>query len=306
MNPFTVMVPCSTSNLGPGFDSLGIALSGPDLMVRVLPGGDRLRIAKLSGEGSDRLPLDSTNRVVQAAHRTAVESGRDPASLAAELSVHSSIPLKRGLGSSAAAAVAGALIAQHLLGEVGEDAVLRAAVEMEGHPDNVVPSLRGGAQVSMTAADGRILSCAVPLKRSLKAALYIPDQQLATSAARAVLPREVSFEDAIFNLSHAAMVVAALGQGEIGLLGEAMEDRLHQPARAGLLPWLPGLLAAAREAGACGAALSGAGTTVCALCTSDNARAVANAMMAYATAQGVVGRGEVVDAGVPGARVAFQ
>jgi homoserine kinase len=306
MIPFTVMVPCSTSNLGPGFDSLGIALSGPDLMVRVFPGGDRLRIAKLSGEGADGLPLDSTNRVIQAAHRTAAESGKDPGSLAAELSIHSSIPLKRGLGSSAAAAVAGSLIAYQLLeGQIGRDTVLRTAVEMEGHPDNVVPSLRGGAQVSMVAADGRVVCCAIPIKRSLKAALYIPDQQLATSAARAVLPHEVPFEDAVFNLSRAALIVAALAQGEVELLADAMEDRLHQPARAGLLPWLPGLLAAARDGGALGAALSGAGTTVCALCTSDEVRSVANAMMAYATAQGVVGRSEVVDVGVPGARVAF-
>jgi homoserine kinase len=306
MNAFTVMVPCSTSNLGPGFDSLGLALSGPDLMVRVVPGGDRLRIGKLSGEGKDRLPLDSTNRVIQAAHRTAVESGRDPGSLAAELFIHSSIPLKRGLGSSAAAALAGSLVAYQLLdGEIGYEAVLRSAVEMEGHPDNVVPSLRGGAQVSLRDADGRVLSCAIPIKRSLKAALYIPDQELATSAARAVLPREVPLEDAVFNLSRAAMIVAALAQGQLELLSEAMEDRLHQPARAGLLPWLPGLLRAAKDAGACGAALSGAGTTVCALCTSDSARAVATAMMTYAAAQGVIGRAEVVDVGVPGASIAF-
>jgi homoserine kinase len=306
MNAFTVMVPCSTSNLGPGFDSLGLALSGPDLMVRVVPGGDRLRIGKLSGEGKDRLPLDSTNRVIQAAHRTAVESGRDPGSLAGELFIHSSIPLKRGLGSSAAAALAGSLVAYQLLdGEIGYEAVLRTAVEMEGHPDNVVPSLRGGAQVSLRDADGRVLSCAIPIKRSLRAALYIPDQELATSAARAVLPRQVPLEDAVFNLSRAAMIVAALAQGQLELLSEAMEDRLHQPARSGLLPWLPGILRAAKDAGACGAALSGAGTTVCALCTSDSARAVASAMMAYAGAQGVVGRAEVVDVGVPGASIAF-
>src|SRR5206468_64647 len=107
---------------------------------------------------------------------------------------------------------------------------------------------------------------------------YIPDQELATSAARAVLPKEVPMDDAIFNLSRAAMLVAALAQGRYDLLGEAMEDRLHQPARAGLLPWLPELLAAARKAGAYGASLSGAGTTVCALCSGEKAREVADAM----------------------------
>jgi len=132
MKPFTVLVPCSTSNLGAGFDAVGIALSGPDLMVRVTPGGEGLRIARLSGEGADRLPPDSTNRVIDAAYRAAAAAGRSHQALAAELSIHSSIPLKRGLGSSAAAALAGGLLADALLdGAVGQEVLLRTAVEME-------------------------------------------------------------------------------------------------------------------------------------------------------------------------------
>jgi len=306
MKPFTVMVPCSTSNLGSGFDSIGIALSGPDVMVRVTPGGERLRITKLSGEGSDRLPLDATNRVIQAAHHAAVEAGRDPGALAAELQVHSSIPLKRGLGSSAAAALAGALLADQLLeGAIGEQGVLRTVVGMEGHPDNVVASLRGGAQVAVRPGDGRVIACPIPIKAPLRAALYIPDQELATSAARAVLPQQVPMEDAVYNLGRAALLVAALAQGRLELLAEAMDDRLHQPARMGLLPWLPRLLEAARKSGALGAALSGAGTTVCALCTAETAREVARSMMDAAAQHGVAGRSEVVEVGVPGARVVF-
>jgi homoserine kinase len=301
---FTVMVPCSTSNIGAGFDAIGIALSGPDMMVRVKPGGELLRITRLSGEGEERLPPDATNRVIQAAHQAAASAGRDAASLAAELEIHSSIPLKRGLGSSAAAALAGALIADRLLGgAVGEQGVLRTAVEMEGHPDNVVPSLRGGAHVAVRNAEGRVVSCPIQIKGMLRAALYIPDEELATSAARAVLPREVSLEDAVHNLGRAALLVAALSQGRFELLAEAMDDRLHQTARAGLLPWLPGLFAAARKAGALGAALSGAGTTVFALCTPESAKEVAKAMLDAAAAHRVAGRAEVVEVGVPGARV---
>jgi homoserine kinase len=304
MKMFTVMVPCSTSNLGAGFDAIGIALSGPDLMVRVTPGGEGLRISKLSGEGADRLPPDSTNRVIEAAFRAAASAGRDPRSLAAELSIHSSIPLKRGLGSSAAAAVAGALLADALLeGAIGSDLVLATAVAMEGHPDNVVPALRGGAQVSVRDGKGAILSCPIRIRAPLRAALYIPDQELATSAARAVLPAQVSLADAVHNLGRAALLVAALAEGKLELLAEAMDDRLHQPARAGLLPWLPSLLAAARWGGAFGAALSGAGTTICALCPADSAREVARAMSDAATSLGVAGRSEVVDVAVPGARV---
>lgn len=304
MNPFTVVVPCSTSNLGAGFDAIGMALSGPDLVVKVVPGGEGLRIVKLSGDGVDRLPLDSTNRVIQAAHRAAASAGHEPDELSAELSIHSAIPLSRGLGSSAAAAVAGALLADALLeGAVGEERILSTSVAMEGHADNVVPSLRGGAQVAVRLADGRVLSCPIPLLRPLHAALYIPDEELATSAARAVLPKNVPLGDAVHNLGRAALFVAALAQGRVELLAEAMDDRLHQPARATLLPWLPPLLAAARKSGALGAALSGAGTTVCALCTSETAREVAKAMSDAARALGVAGRSEVVNVGVVGARV---
>jgi homoserine kinase len=304
MKPFTVMVPCSTSNLGPGFDAFGIALGGPDLIVRVTPGEGRLRLTRFSGEGQDRVPLDATNRVIQAAQQAAVQAGHDPAAMNADLEVHSSIPLKRGLGSSAAAALAGALVADRLLdGAVGETGALRTAVELEGHPDNVIASLRGGAQIAIRDAEGNVVSCSIPIKRPIKAALYIPDQELATSAARAVLPSSVPLEDAVYNLGRAALLVAALVQGEYGMLAEAMQDKLHQPARSGLLPWLPQLLAAARSAGALGAALSGAGTTVCALCTPDKAREVATAMMDAAAALRVAGRSEVVDAGVPGAHV---
>jgi homoserine kinase len=304
LSSFTVVVPCSTSNLGAGFDAVGIALGGPDLLVRARPGGSELRIARLSGEGEERLPRDSTNRLVQAAFAAARAAGRTPAELRAEIEVHSSIPLARGLGSSAAAAVAGALLADRLLdGAVGEERALCVAVEMEGHPDNVLPSLRGGAQVAIRLADGTVRSCPMRLGAAVRAALFIPEEELATSAARAVLPKTVPLGDAVFNLSRAALFVAALTSGRLDLLGDAMDDRLHQPARSTLLPWLPSLLQAARSAGAAGAALSGAGTTVCALCTPDAAHDVARALQQAASACDVAGRSEVVEVGVPGARV---
>ena len=301
---FMVVVPCSTSNLGAGFDALGIALGGPDLIVRVTPGGSGLRIARLSGAGADSLPRDQTNRIIQAAHAAALLGGREPQSLAADLEVHSAIPLRRGLGSSAAAALAGALLANALCeGALGEACVLSAAVALEGHPDNVVPSLRGGAQVAILDAQGAVQSCEVRLAEPLKAALFIPDAELSTHDARAVLPKAVPFADAVHNLGRAALFVAALAQGRTDLLAEAMDDRLHQPARAALIPWLPQLLAEARAAGAFGAALSGAGTTVIALCSSESVREVAGRMSERALKLGLTGRSEVVEVGVPGARV---
>jgi homoserine kinase len=304
MRSFTIAVPCSTSNLGSGFDAVGIALGGPHLLLRARPGGTGLRIGRISGEGADRLPRDATNRLVQAAHLAAEKAGRNSADLSAELEIHSSIPLQRGLGSSAAAALAGALLADRLLdGAVSEPRVLEVAVGLEGHPDNVVPSLRGGAQVAILDASGHVLSCSIAIGAPLQAAVFIPEAELETKAARAVLPRTVSLDDAVHNLGRAALLVAALQSGRIELLAEAMDDRLHQPARSKLLPWLPSLIAAARAAGAAGAALSGAGTTVLALCTAGRAHDVASAMREAARALGVAGRAEVMEVAVPGAKV---
>jgi homoserine kinase len=302
--PFTLVVPCSTSNLGAGFDALGIALGGPDLLVRFTPGGEGLRIARLSGEGATTLPKDATNRIIVAARAHAALRGLDPEGLAGSLEVHTAIPLKRGLGSSAAAAVAGAMLAERLHGEtVDLRRVIATAVKLEGHPDNVLPSVRGGVQVAVTTAAGEVLSCPVKVALPLRAALFIPDVELSTEAARAVLPRTVSLGDAVFNLGRSALFVAALTEGRYELLAEAMEDKLHQSARGTLLPWLAGALSAARAAGAYGASLSGAGSTAVALCAPESVREVAAAMRDFALAQGVTGRAETVDVGVPGAGV---
>ena len=270
MSGFEVVVPCSTSNLGAGFDAIGIALGGPRVRARVERTDEPLRIVALSGEGRDELPRDATNRVLVAAREAAIFAGRDPADLFGDVTVETTIPLSRGLGSSASAALAGALIADELLGGVlGQAGVLAVAVALEGHPDNVVPALLGGAQVAIRDAFGAVQSCPIRLAAKLWAALF----------------------------------VAALGQGRPELLGEAMADKLHQPARTKLMPWLPALIAAARAAGADGAALSGAGTTVCALCAPDKAAEVAAGMKAAAEKLGVAGRALAVEAAVAGARV---
>ena len=297
-----IAVPCSTSNLGAGFDAIGIALGGLELKLRATPGGADLRIATLSGEGAAELPRDASNRILVAARAAAVRAGRDPAELRAQLDVQNSIPLQRGLGSSAAAALAGALLADALLGGVlGEAAVLDTAVALEGHPDNVLPALRGGAQVAVRDAKGGVLSCPLRIATPLRCALFIPDAPLATKAAREALPREVPLADAVFNLGRAALFAAALAAGRYELLGEAMDDRLHQPPRTRLMPWLPELIAAAREAGALGAALSGAGTTVFALCAQGRAQRVSEALAARAQRLSLPGRALDVDVAVAGA-----
>ena len=304
MNPFEILVPCSTSNLGAGFDAIGIALGGPTVRASWTASDAPLRIVELRGEGKDALPKDATNRLLVAAAKAATFAGRDPADLEGDLIVETTIPLSRGLGSSASAAVAGAMVADELLGgPLGPAGVLAVAVGMEGHPDNVVPTLFGGAQVAIRDAFGAVKTCPIRTIGRLYAALFIPDQPLATSEARAVLPREVSMADAVHNLGRAALFVAALGQGRLDLVADAMADKLHQPARTKLMPWLPALISAAKAAGAHGSALSGAGTTVFALCSQPQAAGVAAAMEKAAAGLGVAGRSMAVEAAVSGARV---
>jgi homoserine kinase len=283
------VVPCSSGNLGSGFDALGVALDARAITLRVEPYDGPLMISDITGEGATELPRDATNRIVVAASLAAISVGKGLADLRARVAIDSTIPLARGMGSSASAAVAGAMLADALLGgAIGRPGALDVAAELEGHCDNVAPALYGGFQVSLKSG-GRCFASAVPVHGQLGAALYIPEQPLTTKEARSVLSAQVSMEDAVFNLARSAMTVAALGRGDFGLLRESLADRLHQPARTKLMPWLPQLIQAAVDGGAYGAALSGAGTTVCALCAPERAGAVAGEMRERARSLGLPG-----------------
>ena len=284
-----VVVPCSSGNLGSGFDALGVALDARAITITAQPHDGPLTISGLTGEGAAELPRDASNRIVVAASLAAQSVGKSLADLRAQVAIDSTIPLARGMGSSASAAVAGAMLADALLGgAIGRAGALEVAAELEGHCDNVAPALYGGFQVSLKN-DGRCFASAVPVHGELGAALFIPEQPLTTQEARSVLAKHVSMEDAVFNLARAAMTVAALGRGEFALLRESLADRLHQPARTRLMPWLPKLIEAALDGGAYGAALSGAGTTVCALCAPTRAGAVAGEMRERARSLGLQG-----------------
>ncbi len=284
-----VVVPCSSGNLGSGFDALGVALDARAITITANTYDGPLTISELTGEGAAELPRDSTNRILVAADLAARKVGKSLADLRAQVAIDSTIPLARGMGSSASAAVAGAMLADALLdGAIGRPGALDAAAELEGHCDNVAPALYGGFQVSLKTG-GRCFASAVPVQGELGAALFIPDQPLTTKEARSVLAKQVSMEDAVFNLARSAMTVAALGRGDFALLRESLADRLHQPARTKLMPWLPKLIEAALDGGAYGAALSGAGTTVCALCAPSRASAVAGEMRERARSLGLSG-----------------
>lgn len=259
---FTVRTPASSANLGPGFDCLGLSL--PLLTtLRVTP-QDRTEVVPL-GEALAGTPADMSNDVYQAMERAARHTGRSLPP--ARVEIETEVPLARGLGSSAAALVAGLVAGNELLGGLlDRTELLNLAAREEGHPDNVAPALLGGIVVA-TLDERGVHHVRLDPPAHLGVTVLIPDFELSTSKARAALPDTYARADTVHALSHAALLAAALGAGRLDLLRHAMRDTLHQPWRAPLVPGLSEILAGAHEHGALGAALSGAGPT--ALCFHD-------------------------------------
>ncbi len=258
MKSVTVYVPATTANLGPGFDTLGLAL---DLWneAEFSQNGDADLSMSITGEGVGQLPTNETNAIAAAALQLYALAGKDPGGLVIRCT--NRIPLISGLGSSSAALLTGMLGANALLGEpCSHQDILTMATENEGHPDNVVPAMLGGLVASVLRAD-QIVTRKL-LVSPMAITVVFPDFYFPTKAARAILPEYVLREDAIFNVSRAVLVIKSLETGDLELLGQVMEDSLHQPYR---LPLIPGALAAiqaARQAGASAVALSGAGPSL--------------------------------------------
>lgn len=266
-----VCVPASSANLGPGFDVLAVAL-GLHLRCTLRRAGMGLQITA-SGRDSAEIPCDESNLIWRAFLR--LTGGRPKEGL--HLEIANEIPLGRGLGSSAAAIVAGLALANEWAGlGKSKDQIVEEATEMEGHPDNVAAAVQGGFVASCIAADGGVLSTHIPFRETLQAVLVVPQFQLSTEAAREVLPTGYSRADAVFNLQRLALLLEALRQGRGDLLREAMRDRLHQPYRAPLVPGFADILEMGNSGsvpGLLGVALSGAGPSVVAFCDSRAAEA---------------------------------
>lgn len=252
-----VRVPASSANLGPGFDVLAAALA-LHLELEVQETGSFAVHTDLD------VPLDNTNLVVRAFERL------HPADAFA-FGISSRIPLVGGLGSSAAAVVAGLLAADHLF-ELDAD-VLGLAAELEGHPDNVAAALEGGIVISDGTTTHRFEP---PL--GLEAVLVVPAEPVSTAAARAALPATVPLADAVFNVSRVATLILGLAQGDFDLIAAGLEDRLHQPARSSLYPRSAQLLDRAPALGALGATISGAGPSVLVWCRYEQTGSVLAAL----------------------------
>jgi len=268
-----VRVPASTSNLGPGFDLLGVALS-PRLEVERLEPAPEHRFASLEGEAS-AWPAPAKNLFVRAHDLARGEAGdRDRGGFA--FRVHSEIPLARGLGSSGAAIAAGLLLGAD--GRVPRERLFALGLELEGHPDNLTPALFGGARICVPRKGAAPLILPLEVHASIGWALAWPEVQVPTEAARAALPRRVDFADAVENPRRLALLLAGLARGDAELLAAGVEDRLHVERRLALLPGSRAVLEAARAAGAWAATLSGSGSAHVALGPLDRADAVAAAM----------------------------
>ena len=300
--PIEVMAPATTANLGPGFDCLGMAL---DLWNRlevlpVEPGAEGVPAVEVIGEGVGELAADSGNLTYRAMRFLFDEAALEMPPL--RLRCHNTIPLSRGLGSSAAAISGGLVAANTLCGNpYSPNELLEMAATIEGHPDNVAAAVLGGLQ--LVVSDGpQLYTAPIPAPPELHTVLFIPETRIATTDARAVLPKQVSVADAVFNMGRVALLVAGMGLNRTQYFEVATQDRLHQPYRQPLFPAVKVIFAAARAAGALGVFVSGSGSTILAL-TEGREMTVAYEMFEAARLTGVPGRLEITKPTGRGAHV---
>jgi homoserine kinase len=293
--PFSVRVPATIANLGPGFDCLGLALNiynsasfKPATTTSI----------KIDGEGTGVLSAGKDNLLYQALARVFELSSLPVPDM--EIECLNAVPLGRGLGSSAAAIVAGLIAANSILAnKLSPVELLQVGVEIEGHPDNVVPALLGGCRIALN--DGKsLVQQEIKLAGGCRFVLFIPDNGKSTAKVRQILAAQVSREDAVFNLGRVALLVNALITGNFADLRIATQDRLHQSQRLALFPVMRRIMTSAMEAGADGAFLAGSGPTVAAL-TTNKSDAIGEAMRAEANHSGIGGKVLAADLDTGGA-----
>jgi homoserine kinase len=282
-----VTAPASSANLGPGFDCLAVALElRNEAEVRRL-GGDEVRVV-VEGEGAGEAPEGPDNLFVQAF----AAAGGDPQGL--EFRMLNRVPFARGLGSSAATIAAGVIAGLAWSGGDGDP--LRLTAELEGHPDNAAAAVEGGLTLAWKTPAGpralRLGRCPVEF------VAVVPPDELSTEQARAALPPQVSHYDAAYTAGRAALLVAALEAGRLDLIGDALDDRLHEPFRAPLVPLMAEVRARILDLPALGATLSGAGPTVLVWCEPGSAASVAASLGDLAGA-----RSQVLEVASAGARL---
>jgi homoserine kinase len=287
-----VHVPATTANLGPGFDCLGAALDLDNVFeMRCIQGGSERFDLIIEGSEGAHLRGGPDNLVYRSAQRVWREAGLQPVAL--EARVRLAVPPARGLGSSATAIVAGLLGANALVGEpLSTEKLLELAIDIEGHPDNVVPSLVGGLCMTARAASHRWRVVRCEWSSQVRAVVAIPAIRLTTSEARRAMPKAIPIPDAVSNLGALTLLLQGLRTGNGDLIADGMHDRLHEPYRWGLIQGGRAVRDAALEAGAWGCVISGAGPSLLALCRAEVAEDVRVAMVERWRREGVESRAE--------------
>jgi len=271
-----ITVPASSANLGAGFDALGIALTlYNSVWMEEAEGTEENPLCLIESIDAAAIPTDESNMVFQTAKYLYERCGHPFKGL--HIRQESNIPMTRGLGSSSACLVAGLLGANTLLGSpLSLHDISDLAAGLEGHPDNIAPALFGGLVTSVMDG-GRVHTVSVPVSDRIRFAVFVPDFELKTEVARAVLPDNVSRGDAVYNLSRTALMTAALFSGSLENLRVAVQDRLHQPYRFPLISGAERIFYIAYELGAYATAISGAGPSILAIVDRDDLQFVSKA-----------------------------
>ena len=263
----SVKTPATIANLGPGFDSFGLALPIYNIISveeTVLPGsGIEINIINnKNNENVSDIPLDKTNIAYKAIELLYNFIGQIPNEL--KITIKTEIPISRGLGSSASVIVGALIAANELLGKPADEKVLMSiATEIEGHPDNIIPAFKGGATMASWEEDGSVIYRKMPWNDEWKLMVCIPDYELNTEISRSVLPKEVPMKDAVYNLKRSAMFVDALYNKDEELLKLALKDKLHQPYREKLVPGMNDIMNNLKHVnGVIGTVLCGAGPSI--------------------------------------------
>jgi homoserine kinase len=289
-NSVRVRVPASTANLGSGYDAFGLALARYNTVIAELgPASSEWSVA-VTGEGAGDISVGGDNLVVTTMRRLFKMAGEPD--VVAHILCENGIPLGRGLGSSSAAIAGGLVAANELIGRpFASEEIFRMAAEIEGHPDNVAAALAGGFTICWSQ-EGETRFAQVDPPGGVAAVIVVSDAPLSTKAARALLPMNVPHIDAAFDAGRAGLLATGIVLGRGDLIGPGMNDRLHEPYRAAAVTDLEEVRAALLDAGADGAALSGAGPTVIGLVTGvDDAAAIARAAgISARTAERLAGR----------------
>ena len=278
----TVRVPATSANLGPGFDALGLAL---DLWNEAeFTPAEKFSLA-IEGEGVERLPPNQKNHIVRSLERVFQIAGKPLPGL--KILSLNRIPLGSGLGSSAAAVLAGLLGANALLNSpLSDQEILDLASTIEKHPDNAAAALLGGLVVSNISA-GKVLARTIPIgfdSQSLNIVVVTPQFYFPTRKARALLPKHVPHHAAVYDISRAVMMTQAFEHADLDLLSQVMEDVLHQPYRLALIPGATEAMTAAKRAGAAAVALSGAGPSLIAFSAKSDPEIGKGMKLAFETA----------------------